>query len=137
MLASAGKVLVVIPWSGSGYEGYSQSLVASDKALAERPDVVRRFLTATRKAMPIAADNPALAAESIKAAHPQGDIAVFKAQVEASKPYMINEITEHDGVGVFTPERVRKSWEWVAKANGYSLDKLDPLTVIDPSFAGS
>jgi NitT/TauT family transport system substrate-binding protein len=87
--------------------------------------------------MPIAADNPALAAESSKAAHPQGDIAVFKAQVEASKPYMINEITEHDGVGVFMPERVRKSWEWVAKANGYSLDKLDPMTVIDPGFGGS
>lgn len=42
----AGKELVVLPWSESGLDLYSASLVASDTFLKERPDVARCFIAA-------------------------------------------------------------------------------------------
>ena len=121
----------------SGYEGYSQSLVASSKVLAARGDVIRRFIAATRKAMMTAYDNPAQSAAAMKAAISQGDVEVFRAQIETTRAFSFNEFTEPGGLGGFVPAHVRKTWEWVARANGYPLDKLDPMSAVDTSFSGS
>lgn len=137
VLAAAGKTMMVIPWSNSGYEGYSLTVVASDKTLAERPEVVRRFLKVTRQAIAIVYENTDRAAEMVKAMVPQAELAVFKAQIEATKPYLLNEITDREGVGIFAPARVKKSWDWVSKANSFPPDKFDPLTAIDTRFLGS
>jgi NitT/TauT family transport system substrate-binding protein len=133
-LTAAGKELKVIPWSGSGYEGYSQSIVASSKMIAERPEVVRRFLKVMRQTIVLVYENPGDAAETMKLALPQSDVATMRAQIDASKPHFLNENTERDGLGVYAPERVRKSWEWVSKANNYPLDKMDPMSVVDGRF---
>ena len=137
VLASQGKTLKVIPWAASGYEGYSQSIVASDKTLAERPDVVRRFAKATRAAMIKTYENTTLAAENMKTMIPQGDVSVFKDQIEASKPYMFNEFTDRYGLGALGREHVQKTWGWVSRVNNYPPDKLDPMKFVNATFLGS
>jgi len=137
MVAAAGKQLKILPWSDYGMAGYSQTIIASDKTLAERPDAIRRFVKVMRDAIRLTKADPMAAAEAVKVAVPQADLAALKAQVEVSVPLMMNEITARDGLGTFSPDLVRKTWEWVAKANNYPADKLDPMSVVSTKYAGS
>jgi NitT/TauT family transport system substrate-binding protein len=131
MLAKVGKKMKLIPWSDYGYEGYSQTLMASNKVLSERPDVVHRFLKVMRQATQMTYDDPDAAAKAVKAMVPQGDFGIISGQIEASLPLMVNEVTRRDGLGVFSPGLVRKTWEWVAKASNYPVDKIDPMQGVD------
>ena len=65
VLTAAGKTIKIIPWSGSGYEGYSQTYVASDRMITSRPDVLRRFLKVVRQAIYVVNENPVAAACSL------------------------------------------------------------------------
>jgi NitT/TauT family transport system substrate-binding protein len=136
-IVMAGKTMHVIEWSRAGYEAYSQTIVASDKSLAERPDVMRRFLKVYREATLLMIADPQGAAENVKAMVPQADIEVLKEQIAAAAPLIMNEVTQRDGMGIFNPDLVKKTWEWAVKANGYVPDKVDPLAVISTKFVGS
>jgi NitT/TauT family transport system substrate-binding protein len=133
-LTAVGKELRVLPWSGSGYEGYSQTVVASSKIIAERPAAVGRFLKVMRQSLQLVYTDPAQAAEIMMKLLPQADLVTLRAQIDACQPYFLNEITRRDGLGVFNAERVKKSWEWVAAVNNYPLSKIDPMSVIDARF---
>lgn len=137
LLASAGKQIKVITWAEYGYEGYSQTLVASNKILTERPDVVRRFLKVMRKAMLLTHEDPDAAARAVHVAAPQADLSAIRAQIDASLPMMFNEITQRDGLGVFSSDHIRKTWEWAARARNYSLDRIDPLSTVTDKYSGS
>lgn len=50
--------LVLIPWSEWGVNPYGNALMASDKTIKERPDMIRRFLDATMKAWKWSLENP-------------------------------------------------------------------------------
>ncbi|MBV8537191.1 MAG: ABC transporter substrate-binding protein [Alphaproteobacteria bacterium] len=137
MMKDAGKTLRVLPWSQYGYEGYSQCIVASDKALAERPDVARRFLKVMRQSVQFMHDNPQRAAEDVKAIVPDLDITALRAQADVAIQLAFNEVTTHDGLGMFSPERVRQTWDWVSKTNGFPPDKVDPMSAVSTKFLGS
>ncbi len=133
-LKEVGKTFKAVPWSEYGYEGYGLSLFTSDRMISERPDVLKRLVAAYQKATLAAIDDPAGAAAALKAMVPEVDEQVAQEQWEASIPLMVNEITEADGMGVFKPELLKASWGWVAKAQGYPLDKLDPTTAVAADF---
>jgi NitT/TauT family transport system substrate-binding protein len=136
MLAQAGKQMRLIPWSRFGYEGYSQTLVASDKSLSERPEVIRRFLKVMHQSIELMQAEPEAAAQAVKTMVPQVDLPTVRGQVEASVPLLINEVTQRDGLGVFSPALLVMSWEWVAKANEFPTDRIDPNTVVNGQFVG-
>ena len=130
MLSEGGKSVTVLPWSEYGFEGYSQSLAVSAKTLKEKPDAVRRFVKVMRLAIDMTAKDQAAAADAVKAAVPQANYDDVRAQIAAAVALMVNEHTAKDGIGVFEATRVRKTWEWVAKAGNIPVDKIDPMTAI-------
>lgn len=132
--AAAGKELAVFPWSDAGLELYSASLVASDAFLAERPEVARRFIAAYRRSLEFMRDNPAGAAESVIAMVPELSAENVEGQVKDTIGLIFNEVTEEDGLGVFTPERLQATWKRVAAAQGLDEAGLDPETLVDRSF---
>jgi NitT/TauT family transport system substrate-binding protein len=135
ILAEAKKTLRVLPWSEYGLEGYSTSILASEKTLATRRDAVIKFTNAVRKANLMMRADPAAAAAAAKAQAPQLDLAVTEGMVKATLPLMFNENTERDGLGAFAPALVKTTWEWVAKQQNVPLDKLDPLASVDLTIA--
>jgi NitT/TauT family transport system substrate-binding protein len=50
--------LVLIPWAEWGVNPYGNALMASEKTIAERPEMLRRFLKATMKAWQWSIENP-------------------------------------------------------------------------------
>ena len=132
--AAAGKDINVIRWSDAGLSLYSSAVVAADKFLTERPDVAKRFMRAYDKSLRFTHEHPELAAADLHTMVPKVDAAVATAQIADSMPLTFNEISEADGLGTMTPERIASTWEWVAKANELSVDSLDPETIVNRDF---
>lgn len=132
--ASAGREIRVIPWSEAGLELYSSSIVASDRFLDSRPEVARRFLKAYRKSLEFTNANPEVAAADLHRMVPEVDPAVAAAQVTDTMKLVFNSVSEADGLGVMTPERVKQTWVYVAEANELKVDALDPESVVNRSF---
>lgn len=128
---ATGNELVVIPWSDAGLELYSSSLVASEAFLNDRPDVAKRFIKAFDKSLRYTNENPRAAAEALKSMVPEVDVDVAEAQVGATMQLVFNDVSERDGIGAMTPERVSKTWNWVHQAEGLSEDSLEPEKIVD------
>ena len=134
VLKQANKDLAVLPWSQFGLDGYGWSVMANDKLIKERPEVLKRYVRALSKALEFSIQNPQKAAESLKAQVPEADVAVIKAEFEASIPLLKNEISQRDGLGKFDAKLLATTWGWVAQSMSYDLKKVDPESLIDRSF---
>jgi len=134
VLEAAGKKMRVIPWSDYGYEGYSQSFVAGEKFLKDRPEVARAFLRAIVKATDAAIADPMKAAEAIHQLVPEIDAAIAAQEFTASIPLIRNDVTAADGYGNFTPARLTTTWTWVAQSRNLKLDAIAPERVVDTSY---
>ena len=133
VLASAGKQIRVLPWSDYGMRGYSNALIVADQTIARRPDVVARFMRALKKGLEAERDDPAKAAAALKSEIPETDAKLAEKMIRASLPLLFNETTSKAGLGVFSPETVAATWDWVAKAQNVSPLRLDPMSVVDTS----
>lgn len=134
VLKQAGKELQVLPWSAYGLDGYGWSVMASDKMIHERPEVLRRYLRALKKSLEFALANPDQSAAALKAAVPESNQAVAAAEFRASVPLLSNDISKRDGLGAFEPKLLATTWNWVAKSMNYDVKKVNPETLVNRSF---
>lgn len=131
---AAGKEIVILPWDEAGLELYSASLVASDKFLAERPEVAKRFLAAFKKSVEFAYENPDKAAEAVAAIVPELTAEDVKGSwLDASK-LVFNDVTVKFGLGAFDADRLAATWTRVAASQGLDAAALDPETIVNRSF---
>lgn len=136
VVKQAGKQLVVLPWSDTGYQGYGYVLFAAQRMIDHHRDIVARFVRAYAAAIAYSVRHPEAAADAITAMVPEMDKKGAQAQFNAAIPLMVNDISKRDGMGAFSPKLVKATWVWLAKAQHYPLDKLDPETTVDRSFIG-
>jgi len=134
VVKKAGKELVILPWSQYGLEGYGSSMIASARVIKERPDLAGRMVRAFYKSVAFVAANPMGAAKALKAMVPDIDLETDAAECEIAGGLIKNEISAKNGIGTYEPALLAKTWEWVAKAQNFPLDKLNPETVVDRSF---
>lgn len=134
VLAESGKELKVLAWSDYGFDGYGLVALASDRMIAERPEVLKAFVAAFKEAILAADKDPKAAAEALKKFVPETDVEVAAMSYAASVPLIENEVTEADGFGVFTAERMAETWKWVAESQGYDLSAIEPMALVDGSL---
>jgi len=134
VLKQAGKDLDVLPWSAYGLDGYGWSVMASDKIIKERPEVLKRYLRALRKSLEFALANPDKAAADLKAMVPEADEAVAAAEFRASMPLLQNEVSKANGLGTFDPKLLAATWGWVARSMNYAPEKVDPEKLVDRAY---
>jgi NitT/TauT family transport system substrate-binding protein len=134
VVKKAGKELVILPWSQYGLEGYGASLMASGRVIKERPELTARMVRAFAKSVAFVAVNPMGAAKALKAMVPDIDLETDAAECEIAGGLIKNEISEKNGMGTYESTLLAKTWEWVAKAQNFPIDKLNPNTVVDRSF---
>jgi NitT/TauT family transport system substrate-binding protein len=126
--------LDMIPWSDSGLAGYNWSLMASDRIIKERPEAVRHFAKAFLKSMQFFIDNPEQAGKDLHDVAPDTAADINYAEFVAMLPLIKNEISAKYGMGTLEPDLVKQSWVWVAKSQGFPLDKIDPEKMVDRQF---
>lgn len=134
VLGQAGKDLEVLPWSAYGLDGYGWSVMASDKTIRERPEVLRRFLKALARGIQFAVANPDAAAADLKSMVPEMDVKMAAAEMRSSIPLIQNEVSRKDGMGAFEPRLLATTWSWVARAMNYPLAKVNPEAMVDRRF---
>ncbi|WP_158809736.1 ABC transporter substrate-binding protein [Beijerinckia sp. L45] len=134
LVAPSGAKLKVLAWSDFGLAGYNWSIMASDRMIKEHPETVARFLRAYKKSVEYVMEHPEESGKDLHEMVPNTDAATNTAEIIAMKPLIRNEISERTGLGAFEPALVAESWKWVAGAQGFPLDKIDPQSVIDRSF---
>ncbi|AEF54436.1 ABC transporter substrate-binding protein [Marinomonas posidonica] len=130
----AGKEIVEMPWSDSGLSLYSSSLLASERFLEERPEVAKRFISAFSKAVKFTYDYPDKAGEDLHKMVPEVDASIASAQIKSITGLVFNDVTDKDGFGHFTTQRIQQTWDYAAEANGLSKDALDPETAVNRHF---
>jgi NitT/TauT family transport system substrate-binding protein len=101
-LASAGKTLKVMPWSDVGFDGYGLAVIASDKLISGKPDVVARFTKAYLAAPQAALRNPDDVAKAMKSAFPEMDEALVRDQFLTLPPQMDHPINQKNGLALST-----------------------------------
>lgn len=130
----AGKEIIEMPWSDSGLSLYSSSLLASERFLEERPDVAKRFVKAFAKSVKFTYEYPDKAGADLHEMVPEIDADIASAQIKSITNLVYNDITKKDGFGNFTAERIQKTWQYVAEANGLKENALDPANAVNSDF---
>ncbi len=104
--------------SDEGYPPYTQAITTTSKMIAERPDVVARFVRATIEGWKSFMDNPAPAAELIKKDNPNmtdGQIAFGVKRMKELQVVSGGDAAKY-GIGVMTDERWKKTAEFMIAA---------------------
>jgi NitT/TauT family transport system substrate-binding protein len=132
--AEAGHELNIMPWSTGGLDLYGLVLISSDKFLEERPEVAKRFVDAYRESVKFTYENPELAAESVVAMVPELQMENVVGSVKDMLVLAFNEVTEADGQGALTSDRLVQTWDWVSKAQDLDPAALEPEAIVDRRF---
>lgn len=135
LLKGTTTKLAVLPWFNFGLQGYNWSIIASGRMIRQQPDTVRKFTRAYLRAMQFVVDHPEKAAQDLHEMVPDTNVATSIAEIGAMKPLVVNEISARTGLGKFDPVLVKDAWSWVARSQNFPADRIDPLSVVDRSFA--
>ena len=131
---SAGKTLQVLPWYDAGLEFYSTSVIASNRFINEHPDVTKRFVAAYKKAIEYTWAHPEESGQIVHDMVPEVDASTATDTINSIKSLVYNAVSDQDGYGAFTKERLVTTWQWTAKAQNIPIDSFDPESAINRQF---
>ncbi|MCL4458654.1 MAG: ABC transporter substrate-binding protein [Chloroflexi bacterium] len=116
--AVAPKKLVRLAYADAGMEMYSNGIIATDETIQKQPDMVRRFVLATLKGVQYALDHPDEAGAIMKKYHPEGDAAIYAAEVRIVRQLAITDDTNKYGLGYIDPKRMEKTRDLLSEPLG-------------------
>ena len=128
----AGQEILPLPFVEVGFKIYAASLITTDKMIQDKPDLVTRFLAATKEAFEWAAANPEEACKLHVARFPEVELDDCMGSVKAVMKFVFNDHSKEFGWGKESPERLKFSWETIATANELKPE-FDYKTAIDTS----
>lgn len=130
----AGKTLKVMPWHEAGLEQYATSVIASDRFLADRPEVAKRFIKAYAEAVEYTWANPVESAESIHKIVPEVDVKVATDTINSIYDLVYNPISNATSVGQFDAKHLASTWKWTSAAQGIDESSFNPEETLNRDF---
>lgn len=128
----AGQEILPLPFVEVGFKIYAASLITTDKMIQDKPDLVTRFLAATKEAFEWAAANPEEACKLHVVRFPEVELDDCMGSVKAVMKFVFNDHSKEFGWGKESPDRLKFSWETIATANELKPE-FDYKTAIDTS----
>lgn len=128
----AGEEILPLPFVEVGFKIYAATLITTDKMIQDKPDLVKRFLAASKEAFEWAAANPEEACKLHVARFPEVELDDCMGSVKAVMKFVFNDHSKEFGWGKESPERLKFSWETIATANELKPE-FDYKTAIDTS----
>jgi NitT/TauT family transport system substrate-binding protein len=128
----AGEEILPLPFVEVGFKIYAASLITTDKMIQDKPDLVKRFVAATKEAFEWAAANPEEACKLHVVRFPEVELDDCMGSVKAVMKFVFNDHSKQFGWGKESPERLKFSWETIATANELKPG-FDYKTAIDTS----
>jgi NitT/TauT family transport system substrate-binding protein len=118
ILAAAQKASVAVDrflFSDFGVDYYSIGFIVSDETLAKRPDMVKRFLTATLRGYAFAFKNPPAAADQFIKRFPESNRDLSFAQWTVSTEHVLTERTRASGLGYIDRAKMQHTLDLITK----------------------
>lgn len=128
----AGEEILPLPFVEVGFKIYAATLITTDKMIQDKPDLVKRFLAASKEAFEWAAANPEEACKLHVARFPEVELDDCMASVKAVMKFVFNDHSKEQGWGKESADRLKFSWETIATANELKAD-YNYKTAIDTS----
>jgi NitT/TauT family transport system substrate-binding protein len=129
----AGEEILVLPFVAVGFKIFAASIITTDKMIKDKPDLVKRFLAATKEVFEWARDNPEEACKLHVQRFPEVALDDCMGSVNATMKFVFNDHSKQFGFGKESPERLKFSWETIATANDLKKD-FDYKQAIDTSM---
>jgi NitT/TauT family transport system substrate-binding protein len=112
-----------------GYKAFGTGVITSDKVIAEKPELVQRFVRAYLKALRYTIDHPQEAVDTLMKADGKLDPKILLAQLDADIKYTFtNATTEKCGLGYMDPARWQSTMDVLVTqkviANAPKLDDV-------------
>ena len=114
--------ILPLPFVAVGFKIYAASLITTDKMLQDKPDLVKRFLAATKEAFEWANANPEEACKLHVARFPEVELDDCMGSVRAVMPFVFNDHSKEAGWGKESADRLKFSWDTIAEANELKKD---------------
>lgn len=129
----AGQGLRMMTFADNGLRIYGECQFASERTIAQNPDLLRRYLRATIRSFRWANEHPQEAARILAGAHPELPEADVLVNHQAFMTYVFNDTSARVGIGGFDMDQLRRTWEAVAAAQNLPAE-IDPAAIVDPRF---
>lgn len=129
----AGEEIVKLPFVEAGFKIFSASIITSEQMIAEKPELVTRFLSAIRKSFEWARDNPDEACKLHTKRVREVEFDDCMGSLRATLGFVFNEHSDKHGWGKESAERLAFTWKVVAEAQKLPAD-LDPNLAINTSL---
>lgn len=110
-----GKEAAGLLFSDYGVDVYSNGLIASDKTIQERPELVRRFVRATMKGVAWAADHPEEAAKIFVKHNPASDESLALEYWKIAVEHLVTPDTRKSGLGVMSQAKMEATRDLITK----------------------
>jgi NitT/TauT family transport system substrate-binding protein len=129
---AAGEEIIPLPFVEVGFRIYAASIIATDKMIAEKPDLTKRFLRAIKRSFEWARDNPEEACRLHVQKVPEVALDDCVNSVKAVMTFVFTDHEKQFGWGNISPERLATTWQAIAEAQDLDL-KWDPSKAFDMS----
>jgi len=114
---SQGKELFGMPMAEHGLKIYGECQFTTVDRIKDNPDLIKRYLRATRKSLEWSRDNPEETADIISKAYPElARDKVLINHLAYIKGFVFNETSAKFGVGGFDMEQLQRTFDIVATA---------------------
>jgi NitT/TauT family transport system substrate-binding protein len=127
LAAQKGMEIVVLPFSDWGLDLYGLALLTSDKMLAERRDVVRRWTAATMEAVAWSVEHPEEAVATFVKRNPAVSLDLAREQWRIVVDHMLTPAAAERGIGFMTEDKMRRTRDVLVKYQKLDEVPLDKL----------
>lgn len=124
---------VMMPWADHGFDMYSMSIIASDRTMKERPQVLRAFLEASYLGWRDVMTTPKAALEIFKKRVPEIDLGIIEPNMMMGLELMKTERYARQGIGWMDDKKMCASVELVNTYMGVAR-KVDCREVFTNEF---
>lgn len=115
---AAGVQIGWIEYSDYGLDAYGPGFATTEDIIAKRPEMVRKFLSASYRGYEFARANPEKAADIIVKMFPTVDRGVALEQIKDINDLIVDSGAQGHGLGYFREDRVGSTVGFVDKAYG-------------------
>ena len=131
----AHKEIRAFPWVESGLDLYGSSLIAADKFISERPEVLTRFIKAYRQSIIFMHEHPDEAVDAVMESVPELDRQSVKGSLLDTLKLIYNDETDQYGLGTYRRDKLQRTWQKTAEALNLDPDAVTAESAVKTGFS--
>ncbi|MBI0168661.1 MULTISPECIES: ABC transporter substrate-binding protein [Bartonella] len=131
----AHKEIRSFPWVESGLDLYGSSLIAADKFISERPEVLTRFIKAYRQSIIFMHEHPDEAVDAVMESVPELDRQSVKGSLQDTLKLIYNDETDQYGLGTYRRDKLQRTWQKTAEALNLDPNAVTAESAVKTGFS--